>query len=405
MRRLQIQFFVSYAVFGCIGPLLPVYLKEVKGFTEFQIGINQALTSIATILSPILITLLADLRIDPRRILGCSFLISSSAFFMISTTTGVVPALLFYTLHSLAFMPTIALQDGYYFSLANRAGRRDIKPYHRIRVWGTIGFIVPSLALFFLLERNPNLTMVLWCAMTCCALSALHAQRLPQLKSQSETHGAIEVKGRLPSTEAFAALFGPKGRWFLLGLFFAFSASTAYHTFFPVYLRTLVHMKSSTIGIVISTGVFLEIFYILGLGRLRKRFGMRALMVAGLCSMVLRLTLLATFPSVITALATQVLHGLEICAVYVLPVMFLNQLATDRFRNSIQGVYTMLVVGGSRIAGGLIAGRIAQIDLQLLFYCAAGLALTAVSILLANFRPEDNHGDGQGPLERQPDRG
>lgn len=403
MRRLQIQFFASYAVFGCIGPLLPVYLKEVKGFTEFQIGINQALTSIATILSPILITLLADLRIDPRRILGCAFLISSMAFYMISTTTGVIPALLFYTLHSLAFMPTIALQDGYYFSLANRACQETTKPYHRIRVWGTIGFIIPSVALYFLLEHNPNLTMVLWCAMTCCALSALHAQRLPRLESQ--TGGALKVKGRLPSTEAFAALFSSKGRWFLLGLFFAFAASTAYHTFFPVYLRTLVHMKSSTIGLLISCGVFLEIFYILGLGRLRKRFGMRALMIAGLCSMVLRLILLATFPSVITALATQLLHGLEICAVYVLPVIFLNQLATDRFRNSIQGVYTMIVVGGSRIAGGLIAGRIAQIDLQLLFYCAAGLALTAVSILAAYFRPEDNHGDGGGTLVRQPDRG
>ena len=151
----------------------------------------------------------------------------------------------------------------------------------------------------------------------------------------------------------------------------------------------------SYIGLVINVGVFLEIFYILGLGRLRRRFGLRLLMIAGLSSMALRLILLAAFPSIVTALATQELHGLEICAVFVLPVMFLNQLASDRFRNSIQGVYTMLVIGGLRFAGGLLAGCLAEIDLILLFYCAAGLALSSVIILAIFFRSDDDGGEPQ----------
>ena len=109
MRRLQTQFFISYAVFGCIGPLLPVYLQEVKGFTDFEIGSSQALTSVATILSPVFITFLADLRLDARRILGLAFIMSTGALFMISATGGVLLALLFYAIHSLAFIPTVAL--------------------------------------------------------------------------------------------------------------------------------------------------------------------------------------------------------------------------------------------------------------------------------------------------------
>lgn len=396
LPRLQTQFFISYAVFGCIGPLLPVYLRDVKGFTEFQTGINQALTSIATILSPILITLLADLRVDPRRILGAAFLISAASFYMILSTVGVLPALLFYTLHSLAFMPTIALQDGYFFSYARHSNAEVKHAYHRVRVWGTIGFIVPSLALYFLLEQNGNLSVVLWCAVAIGIASALHAQRLPAVQAahsgseKREGTPTLAMSNRLPSIEALAALLGPRGRWFVLSLFLAFGASTAYHTFFPLYLDSLVQVKTSSIALIINVGVFLEIFYILGLGRLRRRFGMRALMIAGLSSMALRLLLLASFPTLTTALATQLLHGLEICAVYVLPVMFLNQLASDRFRNSIQGVYTMLVIGGSRIVGGLVSGKLAQIDLQLLFYCAAGLAICAIAILAAFFRPDEN---------------
>ena len=396
MRRLQTQFFVSYAIFGCIGPLLPVYLTEVKGFTETELGYNQAMTSIATMLSPILITLLADMKVDPRRILGASFLVSAFAFYLISITTGVIPALIFYTLHSLAFMPTVALQDGYYFSLAKRSDDVSASRYHRIRVWGTIGFMVPSIVLYFLLERDPNLTMVLWCAITCGVLSALHAQRLPKLPAASDAEGSgLEVKRRLPSAEAFAALFSSKGRYFLVCMCLAYAASTAYHTFFPVYLRSLVGVKASAIGLIINVGVFLEIFYILALGRLRKRFGMRAIMIAGLSAMVLRMALLAAFPSVFTAVATQLLHGLEICAVFVLPVMYLNQLAADRFRNSIQGVYTMVVIGGSRIVSGVVGGRIAEVDLRLLFACGAGLAAGAVVLLVLFFRPEDDYGDAQ----------
>lgn len=395
MRRLQIQFFVSYAIFGCIGPLLPVYLKEVKGFTATEIGYNQALTSLATVLSPILITLLADTKLDPRRILGASFLISALAFYLITITTGVIPALIFYTLHSLAFMPTVALQDGYYFTLAKRSEAVVAGGYPRVRVWGTVGFIVPSFALYFLLERDPNLTMVLWVAIVCGTLSALHAQRLPALPRSSEEGSGLEVKRRLPSAEAFAALMSPRGRVFILCMFLAYVASTAYHTFFPVYLRSMVGVKASSIGLIINVGVFLEIFYILALGRLRKRYGMRKLMLCGLSTMVLRLALLAAFPSVFTAVVTQLFHGLEICAVFVLPVMYLNQLASDRFRNSIQGVYTMLVIGGSRIVSGLVGGRIAQIDYRLLFACGAGLAALSVILLALFFHPEDDRGELQ----------
>ncbi len=390
MHRLQLQFFLSYAIFGCIGPLLPVYLKVEKGFTEFEIGINQALTSIATISSPLLITLLADLRIDPRRILGVSFLISGAAFYLISQSQSVEAVLCFYALHSLAFVPTIALQDGYYFTLASRADGSPRKPYHHVRVWGTAGFIVPSLAFYWVLERHSDLTIVLWFAISCGLLSALHAQLLPSPRSGADRREPpLDLKKKLPSAEALSTLLSPKARWFVLSLFLAFGASAFYHTFFPVYLRSLVQVKDSHIGLIINVGVFLEIFYILGIGRLRERFGMRALMIAGLSTMTLRLTLLAAFPSIVTALLTQIFHGLEICAVYVLPVMFLNQLASDRFRNSIQGVYTMLVVGGSRLVGGLVAGRLAEIDLLLLFGCAAVLAFSAALIMAFRFHPDE----------------
>ncbi len=393
MRGLQLQFFVSYAIFGCLGPLYPVYLREVKGFTDFQVGINQALASIAAVLAPVFVTLLADLRIDARKILTGCFMAAFTVYALIPMSDSVLGTLTLYMCHSLAFIPAVALQDGYYFSLSKQSGNGGLG-YHRVRVWGTIGFIVPSMALYFLLEWRPDLVMILWCAMLFAFLSVLQVWRLPRVEQPASSGG-----GRLPSAEALGALLGPKGRWFCLAMVLAFAASTAYHTFFPVYLREIVGVKASHVGLIINVGVILEIGYILALGRLRERFGIRRLMLAGLFVMVMRLALIASFPSVWTATLTQITHGLEICAIFVLPIMYLNQLAGDRFRNSIQGVYTMIVIGGSRIGGSLFAGHLAERDLLLMFYGAASVALVAFLIIGFLFRPEEEKSPSELPVE------
>ena len=85
--------------------------------------------------------------------------------------------------------------------------------------------------------------------------------------------------------------------------------------------------------------------------------------------------LLAAFPNIWTVLITQLGHGIEALALYVVPVMFFNRLAGSEFRNSIQGVYTMMVGGCSRVLGGLIAGTVAGTGLTYLFYYAGFLSM------------------------------
>jgi hypothetical protein len=76
--------------------------------------------------------------------------------------------------------------------------------------------------------------------------------------------------------------------------------------------------------------------------------------------MTIRLSLLAMFPSVKMALFIQIFHGLEILSMFVLPVMYLDQVAGEGFRNSIQGAFTILISVPSRLIGFLLAGEIAR---------------------------------------------
>jgi hypothetical protein len=91
---------------------------------------------------------------------------------------------------------------------------------------------------------------------------------------------------------------------------------------------------------------------------------------------------MALFPCPAVAIAVQVMHGLEVLALFVAPPVFINRLAGDEFRNSMQGVYTMSVSGLSRVIGGATAGLVIMNgELKNGLFLGAGLAFTAFLII------------------------
>src|SRR5690606_36373442 len=64
MRALQFQYFFSYGIIGSIAPLLTVFLKDDKGLSPPQVGMALAMVSSSTLITPLLITLLADTKLQ-----------------------------------------------------------------------------------------------------------------------------------------------------------------------------------------------------------------------------------------------------------------------------------------------------------------------------------------------------
>ena len=78
MGAIKAQFFLSYAILGSLMPLLGVFLKEEKGLSDQLVGVASGMSAVAMLLTPGLITLLADTRADSRRILAGAFVLSAS---------------------------------------------------------------------------------------------------------------------------------------------------------------------------------------------------------------------------------------------------------------------------------------------------------------------------------------
>ena len=380
-------------------PLMSIFLAEEAGFNYQQIGFAMALANIPMLLSPALITLLADRAVDSRRILAAAFLVSITVLGLMYFIPHLWVRLVLFLFHGLAFVAMLPLQDGFFFSWAEhrRSLGEDPAPYPKVRVWGTIGFIVPSVILFFALQGGASTSRILICAVGFGVIAFFNTFLLPAVPraGSSSSSERAATKERLPTSEAIRALFSPKARYLCLGLALAYMATIAYYSFMPIYFKEVIGISERYIGLVINIGVTLEIFFTLFMPKLQAVLRLKGIMIVGLVGMALRMTLLAWFPTLETALITQVVHGMEVLALFIAPIMFIDRLAGDRFRNSIQGVFTMTVGGLARVGGAIIAGWIASIDLRALLLYAAGLTLLAGLIILFRFkRIPDPHEEG-----------
>ena len=395
MPGLRSQYFLSFAVMGAVLPFLPVYLSR-RGLSDTQIGIVLATQGVAILLTPPLVTLLADLRQPARRLLAVLFLGVTAALLGLWAANGFWPLLAIHALYSLALAPIMPMQDGLTFHLhETAAAAKDSEEmakasptnsvrstrYHRVRVWGTVGFIIPSVVLWFILRGDTDLGWVLGLGALIAGLAALNATRLPHdpVENPPQTQGEHRVP-TLPTLDALRGLARPGPRAFCLGMWLLHLTAGGYYAFYPRYLTDTIGFSDQYLGLISSVGVSLEIIYVLAFGYLLRRFGLRTLMVAGAMSMVLRFALLAAFPNPIIAVATQAGHGALVLVIHIAPPVYLNSLAHGRTRHSIQGVFAMAIYGTARVTGTLLAGPIAERSLLLLFWIAAGVASVATLI-------------------------
>lgn len=396
MTPLRRQFFLSYAVIGSVMPLMTVFLREQGGFDFWQIGLAMSLMSVPMLCSPALITLLADRNLDARRILAvaysCSAIVLSALYF----SESIALTLTLFVFHGLSFVAMLPLQDGYYFSLAEEARKKGatVATYPLVRVWGTVGFILPSLILFYPLSKGAPAGSILPCAVGFCLLSLANSFTLQRI---ARPVGSLN---KLPTTAALKAIFKPEARWLSIGLFFGFMAASTYYAFIGNYLDEVVGIPKKHIGLIINLGVVLEIGFTLIMPWMQRIIHLKGIMVIGLFAMIVRMILLAAFPDPWVAVMVQLCHGMEVLALFIGPVMFLDRLATDEFRNSIQGVFTMAIGGVARVCGAMLAGLVVtRFGLEGGLYYGAALATVAfliITFLFSRIPPRSEIGVSSG---------
>lgn len=388
MRSLSVQYFLTFAVMGSLLPYVSVFFRD-RGLEQSEIGLAFALASAAVLLAPVLVTALADLRVDARRLMSLAMLLTALALLGLSLVHSLAAVMVLWAVHSLTWTPLLPLQDGLLFGIQDRqrrAGRTPIA-YHKVRVWGTVGFIAPALVLYLLLRQGTAIEMPLLCAAACALVAGAWAFVLPDPRQSAHLPPSVPDTTRLPTASALRALREPHVLVFCIAMFLMQIVTAAYYAFYPIYLTETIGIDYQWVGLISAIGVGIEIFFMLGFGRLRAAMGFKWLVVLGFAATAVRLLLLGMVTTPLIAVGTQVFHGLMVLVLHVAPPVFLNERAEDDFRHSMQGLYTMLIFGGGRIIGNALSGWVAQWSITGLFICAALLCAVAGALVAFAFRP------------------
>ena len=382
IRRLKAHYFVIYAVFGAVTPYMPLYLRDIKGLSPSEMGTIFAAGQSAVLFMPVVMTYLADRFRLVRPLFVVLFTLNVIAMTALVGAVGFWACLLWIALNRLATQPQVALGDGLYFTL-QADPKQPRSSFSVVRVWGTIGFIAPSIVFFVGYEFGGGITWIPWVTAIAAGLGIVNALRLPMRSAAQKT----SVRSKISTLEAARVLARPPLALFCLGVGFVIFSNMAFYSFYPLYLTTQVGIDEKWVGPISSLGVGIEVLYILGLDRLKRRFGFAGIIALGALASVFRLACLAYLPTPFFAVVFQVFHGATVLGFMIVPVMYLNAHAEEGYRNSIQGLFVVLVSGVFAIAGNIVAGQIAEIGLLELYQvslgvCIFGILLTASGLWL-----------------------
>ena len=373
--RLSAMMLLQYAVWGAWLPLAARYLSAPLsegglGFTGNQIGLILGLAgSIGAIASPFIAGQLADRYFSTERFLAFLLILGGAVKWITAGQTSFTAWLWLSIVYSVVYMPTLALSNSMAF--ANLADRD--REFPKVRVWGTVGWIVAS-----------------WVFPMIYLQSDLHLQWMPPFLVGPEKS---QVTARLADSLRFAALISwgyalyclllphtPPKRDGVEPLAFAkafrllrepsfavlvavsLPISVIHQVYFiqtPPFLSHL-GLLDSQIGPAMTIGQFSEIIVMALLGLLLARVGFRAVIAIGALAYFVRYMIwgIPTLP-VEVQVASQALHGVCYACFFAAGFIYADRVAPADARHSVQTVFGILILGGGPVLGGILSGWLA----------------------------------------------
>jgi PPP family 3-phenylpropionic acid transporter len=254
--------------------------------------------------------------------------------------------------------------------------------YGRARAWGSVGFIVVSLAVGGLIDRlGPGSLFLVY--VPGFALVGLVGWVLLGGRSRG---GRRLI--RVTSAEVLGLLRQGRMALFLAGSILLWTAVAAVSTFFSIHLVSL-GAPAEVVGLAWALGALVEVPLMFSFDRIVRRVRPEWLVVVGVIAFAARAAGFALSPSVPLVLLMVPLGGVGFAFFYVGTVTYVARTAPPRLQATAQGIYSGTAFSVGTILGSTIGGQVgAALGLRTLFgVCAMGAALAAVVIGAAVMRP------------------
>ena len=340
--RISSFYFFYFGALGALVPYWGLYLRDL-GFSAAEIGQLMAIPMATKIIAPFLLGWLGDHlghRMTIVRSGSLAAFLTFSAVFWLHGFWGLAGAMALFSFFWNAVLPQLEVVT--FGHLGSETSR-----YSRIRVWGSVGFIIAVTALGPAVDRlGPEVVLyVLLFIYGGIWLSSLAISDRP-------SHSAEQIQQSLRGV-----LTRPHVIAFFAACLLMQAGHGAYYTFFSIYLDGHGYSKT-LIGQLWALGVGAEVvLFVFFMHRVLDSFGARAVLLVSLLLAALRWLLVALFAdSLAVMILAQLLHAATFGSFHASAIHLVYGYFRGRLQGRGQALYSSLSFGAGGAIGSLASG-------------------------------------------------
>lgn len=356
-----------FAHIGFFNPYLPLWLKD-QGLPIVVISLLASVQSFTRVFAPYAWGAISDHTGERVRLLRFSAavaLVSSLGLWFEGGAWWIALVLLVLFTHTSSMMSLTEAAMAHL--VAGDWGR-----YGRIRLWGSVGFMVTVFAAGAWFEAFGMGSFPAWTGITLAGV-LLCTYWLPNVRDavSHERHERVPIA---------PALRDPAVRWFLASLFFHVVAHFSIYGFLSLYLDSLGYSKAM-IGALWAVSVIVEIAWFYLQGRVIGMWPMEKWLVVCGVATVVRMGITAGLGGWLAALfVAQALHALTFASHHTACIALVTRYFPGRLRGRGQALFTVVGYGFGGVVGVLAGGAIAsRWGFEVMFGVAAALAWVATA--------------------------
>ncbi len=340
-RRLAGFYFFYFAYIGVFAPFFSLYLIAA-GMSAVEIGVLMSVPQLTRIVAPHLWGWLADRSANRLRVAQFAGVAGTLAW--LGVFAGAHFAWLFAVLLAMTFFWSAALPLVDATTLSHLGD--ETARYGRVRVWGSLGFIVAVVGVGHALDAVPT-KAVLWIVLGLMGGMLGFCWAVPDSRIAPHESDNLPIRYILKRPEVIALISA-------CALMAA--AHGPYHTFYTIHLVDHGYSKSLA-GWLWALGTTCEIGIFIWMPHLYRAFTPRQILLASFGLAAARFLMIGWLPGSLAALlVAQALHAASFGSFHAAAIGVVHKLFRGRHQARGQAIYGSLAYGVGGALGGFASG-------------------------------------------------